>query len=156
MQITLLNLVLEVLLLELLLFSGPLFIVLDLHHKTNNRDHPTRIDPSLYRIDPSLYRVVPDLFLSLCVIHVLLRPPTPTDDTPTPLSFVIVESVLNLIRCTSLVGRPSYYKYPSLFNRSVLQCIDRIARGTRTSVCIRTELGSGKTYVPVLLYKGIR
>ena len=46
-------------------------------------------------------------------LRVLLRPPTPTDtdtdtdtDTPTPLSFVIVKSILNLIR-THLSRRPN-------------------------------------------------
>ena len=72
--------------------------------------------PSTISIDPSLnyspfdriYRSVSlscrtlSVFLSLRVLLILVRvflpPPTPTDDTPTPLSFVIVESILNLIR----------------------------------------------------------
>ena len=62
------NLLLTVLL-EVILFQPPLFIVFDLHHKTNNRDRPTR---SFYCIDPSLYRVVPDLFHSLYVSFLFL------------------------------------------------------------------------------------
>ena len=75
------------------LFQTPLFIVIDLHHKqiiVITRRVRSAVSIRLFivscRIDPSLYRVVPDLFLSLCVVLVLLllRPPTPTDDTPTP------------------------------------------------------------------------
>ena len=87
-------------------YPPPLFIVFDLYHKTNNRDHPTRIDSSLYRIDPSLFIVSYGIFLPLftCrsdLVRVLLLPllsPPMTTPTPTPLSFVIVESILNLIR----------------------------------------------------------
>ena len=82
---------------ELLLFQPPLLIVIDRYNKTNTRDHPTRW---FCRIEPSLNRVVPELSPSLCVVLVLLLPPppmtTPTN-TPTLLSFVIVESILNLI-----------------------------------------------------------
>ena len=74
-------------LLLVLLFQPPLFIVLDLHHKTNNRDHPTRsfdcIDPSLHRF----FRVIRYLFSSLYVsfyLVLLLRPLTPTG-TATPI-----------------------------------------------------------------------
>ena len=75
---------------------------------------------STVSIGPSHYRVVRYLlFPSLRVILLLLRPPTDTA-TPTPLSFVIVESILNLIR-THLSRRPTLLLHvSSLFNRSVL------------------------------------
>ena len=81
-------------------YRRPYLIVIDLHHKTNNRDHPSRW---FWRIDPSLYPVVPDLFLSLCVARVLLPPPPPPMTTPTSysLSLMIVKSILNLIRTLS-------------------------------------------------------
>ena len=62
----LLTLVLVVLL--LVLFQPPLFIVFNFHHKTNNRDYPSR---PFYHIDPSLYRVVRYLFPSLYVSFLL-------------------------------------------------------------------------------------
>ena len=60
----LLTLVLVVLLVRVLLFQPLLFIVFDLHHKTTNRDHPTRRP---FCTNLSLSRVVPDLALPLYV-----------------------------------------------------------------------------------------
>ena len=62
---------------------SPLFIVVDLQHKTNNGDHPSRPIDRFYRSVSLSCRTV-SFFLSLRVVLVLLRPPTPTDDTPTP------------------------------------------------------------------------
>ena len=102
-------------------YPPPLFIVFDLYHKTNNRDHPTRIDSSLYRIDPSLFigrmvsfflslRAVPILFVFFFFFVLLL------------LWLLLLPSLLwswnrYLIWFgrTSLAGWPSYNKYPSLF-----------------------------------------
>ena len=90
-------LVLLLLLLEVLLFQPPLFILWLIFTK-KRKIVITRRVRSTVSIDLSLYRVVPDLLHSLCVVLVLLLPPTPTIDTRIPLSFVIAESILNLIR----------------------------------------------------------
>ena len=110
----------------------------DLHHKTNNRDRPTR--PFYVSIRKSLYRVVRYLFSSLyvsflflfVVLLLLLRP-----IIPLPLSYdrginttYIVESILNLIRTQPLVvfhvvsnlsitlneTRPHLSRRPSIFS----------------------------------------
>ena len=101
---------------------------------------------SIVSIHPSLYRVVADLFpLSLLVLLVLVRvllvpppPPPMTTPTRTPLSFVIVESILNLIHVYRL-------SVTILSIGTVQQCID-----STWYYCIRTDpkLDSVKANVP--------
>ena len=101
------------------------------------------------RVDCSPFdRIYPSVSLScrvgsirLSTLLVLLLPPTPTDTTtysPTPLSFVIVESILNLKSDAPLSQGERHNKrsVTILINQSVL--INEVPR-TATDLCIRTD-----------------
>ena len=115
------------------LFPPPLFIVVDLHHKTNNRDHLTR----LYRSVSLSCCIVSFFPLFTCLSCSSLS--SYSYQYSYSLSIVIVESLLKLIRMHLSCGANVVIHSIRHYFIDQYYCNVSDSTGTANDLCIRTD-----------------